>query len=129
MEFLDKQVVLAMHDHQLATHGGASGIRDEGLLDSALARPQSQRARGANDPCALAAAYACGIAHDHPFDDANTRTGLLAALLFLRMNELPTPPPSPAMVEQMVLLAKGLLDGAGLAAWLARQSRRGSAST
>ncbi|MCX7072617.1 MAG: type II toxin-antitoxin system death-on-curing family toxin [Gammaproteobacteria bacterium] len=124
MEFLDKDVVLAMHDHQLAAHGGASGVRDEGLLDSALARPQNKQAYGDDDPYSLAAAYAYGIARNHPFVDANKRTGLFAALLFLRMNRVPTPPPSPAMVEQMVLLAEGLLDEAGFAAWLAGQPRR-----
>ncbi len=124
MEFLDKDVVLAMHDHQLAAHGGASGIRDEGLLDSALARPQNTQAYGEEDPYSLAAAYAYGIARNHPFVDANKRTGLFAALLFLRMNKVPTPPPSPAMVEQMVLLAEGLLDEAGFAAWLGSQPRR-----
>ena len=124
MEFLDKDVVLAMHDHQLAAHGGASGIRDQGVLDSAMARPQNKQASGEGDPYSLAAAYAYGIARNHPFVDANKRTGLLAALLFLRMNKVPTPPPSPAMVEQMVLLAEGLLDEAGFAAWLGRQPRR-----
>ncbi|MGQ3055946.1 MAG: type II toxin-antitoxin system death-on-curing family toxin [Nevskia sp.] len=124
MEFLDKDVLLAMHDHQLAAHGGASGVRDEGLLDSALARPQNKQAYGDDDPYSLAAAYAYGIARNHPFVDANKRTGLFAALLFLRMNRVPTPPPSPAMVEQMVLLAEGLLDEAGFAAWLAGQPRR-----
>lgn len=124
MEFLDKDVVLAMHDHQLAAHGGASGVRDEGLLDSALARPQNKQAYGDDDPYSLAAAYAYGIARNHPFVDANKRTGLFAALLFLRMNRVPTPPPSPAMVEQMVMLAEGLLDEAGFAAWLAGQPWR-----
>lgn len=124
MEFLDKDVVLAMHDHQLAAHGGASGIRDEGLLDSALARPQNKQGYGEEDPYALAASYAYGIARNHPFVDANKRTGLFAALLFLRMNKVPTPPPSPAMVEQMVLLAEGLLDEVGFAAWLGSQPRR-----
>ena len=118
MEFLDKDVVLAMHDHQLAAHGGATGVRDEGLLDSALARPQNKHAYGETDPYALAAAYAYGIARNHPFVDANKRTGLFSALLFLRMNHVPTPPPTPQMVEQMVLLAEGLLDEQAFAAWL-----------
>ncbi|MDP3294371.1 MAG: type II toxin-antitoxin system death-on-curing family toxin [Nevskia sp.] len=124
MIFLERTVVIAMHDHQLAVHGGAAGIRDSGLLDSALARPQNKLAYGESDPHLLAAAYAYGIARNHPFIDANKRTGLFAALLFLRLNRIPMPLPSPDMVEQMVQLAEGLLDEPGFAAWLATQPVR-----
>ena len=121
MKFIDKAVVIAMHDHQLAAHGGASGIRDEGLLDSALARPRNKHAYGEENPHALAAAYAYGIARNHPFIDANKRTGLFAALLFLRLKRVPTPIQSPEMVEQMVQLADGTLDESAFADWLSRQ--------
>lgn len=124
MIFLDRAVMIAMHDHQLAAHGGATGIRDAGLLDSALARPENKLANGETDPYQLAAAYAYGIARNHPFIDANKRTGLFAALLFLRLNRLPTPMPSPEMVERMVALAEGQLDEAGFAHWLAAQPLR-----
>lgn len=124
MQSLDRNVVLAMHDQQIGAHGGAPGVRDHGLLDSALARPQNKHAYGESDPYALAAAYAYGIARNHPFVDANKRTGLFSALLFLRLNEVPRPKPSADMVEQMVRLAEGALDEAGFAAWLATQPTR-----
>lgn len=124
MIFLERAVVVAMHDHQMAAHGGATGIRDSGLLDSALARPENKLACGETDPHQLAAAYACGIARNHPFIDANKRIGLFAALLFLRLNRVPTPLPSPEMVERMVALAEGQLDEAGFSAWLSTQPTR-----
>lgn len=124
MIFLERAVIIAMHDHQLAVHGGAAGIRDSGLLDSALARPQNKFAYGETDPHQLAAAYAYGIARNHPFIDANKRTGLFAALLFMRLNRIAMPLPSPEMVEQMVQLAEGLLDEAGFATWLVAQPVR-----
>lgn len=127
MIFLERAVVIAMHDHQLAVHGGAAGIRDSGLPDSALARPQNKFAYGETDPHQLAAAYAYGIARNHPFIDANKRTGLFAALLFMRLNGIPMPVPSPDMVEHMVQLAEGLLDEAGFANWLATQPLRPAA--
>ncbi|GAC1630777.1 MAG: type II toxin-antitoxin system death-on-curing family toxin [Nevskia sp.] len=124
MRFVEKPVVLAMHDRQLGAHGGAAGIRDEGLLDSALARPKNKHAYGEEDFFALAAAYAYGIARNHPFVDANKRTGLHVALLFLRLNGVPTPAPSIEMVEHMVQLAEGALDEAGFASWLSTQPPR-----
>lgn len=83
-----RSVIDAMHDMQLAEHGGASGIRDEGLLESALARPQNLHAYGEGDLCALAAAYAFGIARNHPYVDGNKRTAFLAAFVFLKINGL-----------------------------------------
>lgn len=74
------------HDEALAAHGGASGVRDMGLLESALARPRNQFAYGETDVAALAAAYAFGIVRNHPFVDGNKRTAFLTAVLFLERN-------------------------------------------
>lgn len=118
MKFLVESVVLAMHDRQLSAHGGSAGIRDTTLLESALARPQNKYVYGENDLYVLAAAYAFGIARNHPFIDGNKRTGLHAALLFVKLNGGKPPPPSIEMVERMVQLAEGALDEAAFAAWL-----------
>lgn len=124
MEFLDKDVVLAIHDRQLAEHGGLAGMRDEGLLDSAMARPQNRHAYGAEGLEELAAAYAYGIARNHPFLDGNKRTAWAVARTFLAMNGQRLIPDRVQAVENMVLLAEGLLDEAGFAAWLSQQPRR-----
>ena len=85
-QWLSLAVALAVHDRQLAEHGGPAGVRDPGALESALARPVNQWAYGEDDPCALAAAYAFGIARNHPFLDGNKRTAWVFARLFLRLN-------------------------------------------
>ena len=79
-------VVLAIHDRQLAEHGGPVGVRDAGALDSALRRPVNQWGYGTDELCALAAAYAFGIARNHPFVDGNKRTAWMLARQFLRLN-------------------------------------------
>lgn len=84
--WLLKQAVLAMHARQLTEHGGRQGIRDEGLLDSALNSPISKTEYGDPDIANLAAAYSFGIAKNHPFVDGNKRTALVAARAFLRIN-------------------------------------------
>ncbi len=81
-----KSVVLAMHDEQLAEHGGQPGIRDEGLLDSALARPEQLLSYGQPDLFDLAAAYVHGILRNHPFLDGNKRTAFLTGYVFLARN-------------------------------------------
>ena len=81
-----KQTVLRVHDEQLAEHGGGGGIRDVGLLESALARPENLAAYGKPDVADLAAAYATGFIKNHPFVDGNKRTGYVAAELFLALN-------------------------------------------
>ena len=86
-QWLSKRLVLAIHDEQLAEHGGGEGIRDAGLLDSALARPQNRFTYDADaDLATLAAAYAFGLAKNHPFIDGNKRTAFVAAELFLNLN-------------------------------------------
>ncbi len=85
--FLDRAIILAVHEEQLAQHGGGIGLRDEGLLESALARPENLAAYNVDaDVAALAAAYAFGIAKNHPFIDGNKRTAFVAMELFLMDN-------------------------------------------
>jgi death-on-curing protein len=83
---LSKRAVLAIHAEQVAEHGGAPGIRDEGLLESALVRPRHRAAYAEPDAAELAAAYGYGIVPNHPFMDGNKRTGFVAAATFLLLN-------------------------------------------
>jgi len=85
-QWLDKTIIHAVHDRQIAEHGGGQGIRDEGLLESALNRPVNLSGYGDPDAAALGAAYAFGIARNHPFVDGNKRTAWVAARLFLMIN-------------------------------------------
>ncbi|HET7597636.1 MAG TPA: type II toxin-antitoxin system death-on-curing family toxin, partial [Burkholderiales bacterium] len=87
--WLEKALVLPLHDRQLAEHGGTSGVRDEGLLESALARPQQLHAYGdpAPDLAELAASLAYGLARNHPFVDGNKRTAAVACETFIELNE------------------------------------------
>lgn len=110
-------VVQAIHDRQLAEHGGGTGIRDAGLLSSALARPENAAAYGTPDAAGLAAAYAFGIARNHPFVDGNKRTAWVVARLFLMLNGRRLsfdPRDAITMVEG---LAAGTVDEAAVAAW------------
>ena len=84
--WLDSRDALAIHDRQIAEHGGISGVRDSNLLESALARPVNQWNYGIDDPAALASAYAYGVARNHPFADGNKRTAWVLARLFLALN-------------------------------------------
>ena len=84
--WLGKDFALAVHDRQLAEHGGGTGIRDPNALESALARPVNRWAYGEDDPAKLAAAFAFGIARNHPFADGNKRTAWVIARTFLRVN-------------------------------------------
>ena len=86
IEFHDCTFVEAMHAEQLRLHGGAPGLRDEGMLESALARPEQKHRYGESDPFALAAAYLFGIAGNHPFVDGDKRTAWVVADLFLYFN-------------------------------------------
>lgn len=81
-----RNVVVAFHDRLIAEHGGAGGIRDEAMLESALARPQNLIAYGKPSPCDLAACYAFGLVKNHPFIDGNKRIGFAVAVLFLELN-------------------------------------------
>jgi death-on-curing protein len=116
--WVDGAAVLMLHDESIAAHGGASGVRDIGLLESALARPQNLHAYGESDPAALAATYAFGILKNHPFIDGNKRTGFLAAALFLEANGFRFLASEAEVVVQTLSLAAGEIDESELAAWL-----------
>lgn len=118
-------VVLAIHEAQLAEHGGIAGIRDEGLLSSALARPQNLYAYGeAPDVTALAAAYAFGIARNHPFLDGNKRTAFVVMELFLNLNGWVLNAEDGDCISAMQALAAGDLSEKALAAWLREHIER-----
>lgn len=118
--WLDEAVVLAMHEDQLSEHGGSVGIRDRGLLQTALAKPMQAASYGdpAPDLAALAAAYAYGIAHLHPFIDGNKRTSLVAAETFLDLHGFQLGATDLECVQEWLALAAGDLDEAALATWL-----------
>lgn len=111
-------VVLAIHDEQLAEHGGMKGLRDESLLLSALARPQNLAAYGKPDLADLAASYALGIARNHPFIDGNKRTALVvAAGVFLPLNGYKLTASDGETVRVMLAVADGTIPDEELAKW------------
>jgi death-on-curing protein len=118
------EVVPAVHGRQLAEHGGSAGVRDEGLLASAMARPKQLFAYGGDEVTLprLAAAYAYGIARNHPFVDGNKRTAFVVSLLFLRLNGLTIEASQEEKYETFMALAAGTLDESALAAWLGRHA-------
>jgi death-on-curing protein len=111
-------VIDVIHDMQLAEHGGALGVRDRGLLDSALNRPRNLLAHGEADLCALAAAYAYSIAKNHPYVEGNERTTFLAAYTFLRVNQVTLVATEISATEAVLGLSSGQLSEAGFAEWL-----------
>jgi death-on-curing protein len=112
-------VVLAIHEAQLAEHGGAAGVRDEGLLASALARPQNLEGYGNDvDAAALAASYTFGIARNHPFFDGNKRTAFVVMELFLNLNGWNLEASDADCISTMLTLAAGNLSEEMLAKWL-----------
>ena len=116
--WIDPTVVLAVHEEQLAEHGGSAGVRDIGLLESALARPMNLVAYGEPDFAELAASYGFGIARNHPFVDGNKRTAFVAVELFLRLNDYRLVADDAACVLTMLAVAAGEIDEVGFAAWL-----------
>lgn len=115
--FLSVELAFAVHERQLAEHGGLGGVKDEGLLDSAIARPLNKHAYGENDLSALAAAYAFGIARNHPFTDGNKRTAWVMARLFLRLNGVVILFEKADAIRTMQALASGGLEEEALADW------------
>ena len=118
--WIDRALALAMHDRQLAEHGGGSGVRDEGMLDSALARPQQRHAYGDPPPdlAELAAALAFGLARNHPFVDGNKRTAAVACETFILLNDAALEASDDELYPGYLGLAEGSLDEAGFADWL-----------
>lgn len=116
--WLDPKVIETVHDRLLAEHGGAAGVRDAGLLASALARPRNRAAYDEADLCALAAAYAAGIVGNHPFVDGNKRTAFMAAYTFLARNGLRLTAPDDKATHAVHALAAGEMTEDAFAAWL-----------
>jgi death on curing protein len=118
--WITQALAVAIHERQLAEHGGGSGVRDAGLLQSALARPQQLLTYGGADvdPPALAAAYAFGIARNHPFVDGNKRAAAVVCELFLQLNGCLLLADDAAMYPVFLGLAAGSVSEAELTEWL-----------
>ena len=118
--WITRALALAIHDRQLSEHGGGSGVRDEGMLDSALARPQQRHAYGDPPPdlAELAAALAFGLARNHPFVDGNKRTAVVACETFILLNDAALEASDDELYPRYLGLAEGSLDEAGFADWL-----------
>ena len=122
--WLSKQTVLAIHDEQLAEHGGAVGVRDEGLLESALARPLNYASYGEPDIAELAAMYALGIVRNHPFIDGNKRTGYVMLEAFLEMNGATFPVSDGEAVITILSLAAGDMADEAFINWVRLHTHR-----
>jgi death-on-curing protein len=122
--WIDKRALLLLHDEDLTEHGGLPGLRDEGLLDSALARPLNLLAYGKPSMAALAAAYAFGIARNHPFADGNKRAALLSVGLFLAINEIRFRPDKVEATQVFLALAADEISEEELGAWIGRNSAK-----
>jgi death-on-curing protein len=121
--WLLEETAIAIHQRQIAEHGGIEGLRDEGLLASALARPQNllAYAQAPPDLAALAAAYAYGIARDHPFVDGNKRTALVAARTFLLLNGVNLEASQDEKYLTFLQLAQGTVREEQLADWIRKR--------
>jgi death-on-curing protein len=116
--WLDLSTVIDMHSEQLAMFGGPDGIRDLGMLESALARPRNRWHYGETDMASLAAAYAFGLARNHPFVDGNKRIAFHALVVFLRLNGIAFAPPSAEATAIILSLAAGEVGEDGLTRWI-----------
>jgi len=121
--WLARQLILAIHDEQLAEHGGAIGIRDEGLLDSALARPLNRAWYGDPDLAELGALYAIAIARNPPFVDGNKRTAFAALFMFLALNGMKFEPAEVDATVTMLRLASGDMPDEEFTAWVRSNAR------
>lgn len=122
--WIEQRALGLLHDESLAEHGGSTGLRDEGLLQSALARPQILVAYGEPDFADLAAAYGAGLVRNHPFVDGNKRAGFLSVGLFLALNGYRLKATQADATLAMLALAAGDLDEAAFAAWVRAHARR-----
>jgi death-on-curing protein len=122
--WIDPDVLLAAHDEQLEEHGGAFGIRDRGLFESALARPKNLAAYGEPDVAELAASYAFGLAKNHPFADGNKRTAFVALELFLILNGFELHADDVQCVVVILSVASGAFSEAKLSEWIRRNMKR-----
>lgn len=122
-QWLDIDLVLDFHAEQLALFGGPEGVRDFGLLESALARPVNKLSYGETDIAALAAAYGFGIAKNHPFIDGNKRTALASMIVFLGLNKLDIEASPQELTAVVLSLAAGEISEDVLAHWLRQHVR------
>ncbi|MDQ7249867.1 type II toxin-antitoxin system death-on-curing family toxin [Dongia sedimenti] len=113
----------AIHAEQIAEHGGLAGVRDQGLFESAMARAENLAAYGEPDACDLAAAYAYGLARNHPFADGNKRTAFVVSATFLILNGRDLTATEVEVVETFLKLAAGALTEPELADWFRARSR------
>jgi death on curing protein len=122
--WIGETLILAIHDEQLAEHGGRAGLHDRGLLQSALARAANRAAYGDPDAFDLAAADAFGITRDHPFVDGNKRTAFIAAAVFLLDNDYEIDLDDASIVQIMLAVSGGTMSETDLAAWLRERATR-----
>ena len=116
--WLDVEILIDLHAEQLALFGGPDGIRDQGMLESALGRPINKFTNGETDLAALAAAYAFGIARNHPFIDGNKRAAFGALIVFLGLNDIDFLVPSESATAMILSLASGEVNEEGLTRWI-----------
>lgn len=121
--WLDVGIVRDAHSEQLAMFGGPDGVRDPGLLESAVARAENKWAYGERDLAALAAAYGFGLSRNHAFIDGNKRTAFTAILVFLRLNGARFAPPAADATAAMLALASAEIDEAVLTGWIRSHMR------
>ena len=116
--WLDVEILIDLHAEQLALFGGPDGIRDQGMLESALGRPINKFACGETDLAALAAAYGFGIARNHPFVDGNKRAAFGAIIVFLGLNDIDFLVPPESATVMILSLAAGEVNEEGLTRWI-----------
>jgi death-on-curing protein len=122
--WIEDELVLAIHDRQLVEHGGAEGLRDLALLQSALGRPMNQLAYESTDVVELAAKYTAGIVQNHPFVDGNKRTGFVVGVLFLELNGYRFTASEEAAAQAVLELAAGRMDEKGFCEFVRAHSKR-----
>ncbi len=123
--WIEERDVFAIHDRLLALHGGATGLRDRGLLQSALARPRQHHAYAdPSDVIELAALYTAGIVRNHPFVDGNKRTGFVSGVLFLELHGFAFEAREEDATHAVMAVAAGTLNEGGYTAWLRENSKR-----
>ena len=125
--WIDDELVLAIHNRQLIEHGGAEGLRDESLLQSALGRPRNHFAYESTDIVELAAKYTAGIVQNHPFVDGNKRTGFVVGVLFLELNGYRFTAREEAAAQAVLELAAGTLEEKSFCEFLRANSKRNRA--
>ena len=122
--WIEYELVLAIHDRQLIEHGGADGLRDEALLQSALGRPLNHFAYESTDIIELAAKYTAGIVQNHPFVDGNKRTGFVVGVLFLELNGYRFTASEEAAAQAVLEFAAGTLEEKGFCEFMRANSKR-----